>query len=241
MGTLVALMLILFSGIHSRALLPPSGGSYTNDFSATENPISDGGKWTTPPAPWKPMRSANGIADGPDSLGYFDGSAAYNSWNSGNDYKVASHLHQGAGSFSITPEVELHLRITYNDTGNPLTSTIFLYEIDCLFGGFISIVRWHGTNGVLNVTGLLQCDNTPGGFNDNDLIEASVTGFPPTITVWSRGVQRGQYTEQEGVNGFDSTAFAVLAGGKPGIGSDEQHSDNRGLFGWKDFSVSVYP
>lgn len=213
-----------------------ASSGYSTLFPLTESPISEGSKWIGPPSPWKTCRTANGVADSPDSLGYFDGSAQLSTWADGNNYKISAHLYQGAGSFAITPEVELHLRINYTDNSNPATNTIYLYEIDCLFGGFVSIVRWHGVNGVANVTGLLQCDNTPGGFNDGELIEASITGFPPTITVWTRGVQRGQYTEQQGVNGWDSTAFAVLAGGKPGFGFDEQNSDNRGLFAWADWS-----
>jgi len=223
-------------GPGSRLYLPANAGSYSTAFPLTEDPISEGGNWEIPPGPWKPCRTANGVADSPDSLGYFDGCARLASWSGGNDYKISAHLYQGASSFDITPEVELQGRATYTDNSNPATNTIFLYEIDCLFGGFVSIVRWHGVNGAANVTGLLQCDNTPGGFNDGELIEASFTGFPPTITVWTRGVQRGQYTEQQGVNGFDATAFAVLAGGKPGFGFDEQNSANRGLFGWNDWS-----
>lgn len=178
--------------------------TYTTQFSATENPISEGGNWTNGKAvglDWADVATVPGLAYGTESGGGgYDDSTAILTGTWGADQTAQATVHSVNQNDNIYEEVELRLRSAisaHKNTG---------YEINfrCSKTGnaYTQIVRWNGKLG--DFTYLSSQSGSKYGVAEGDVVKASIVGNK--ITVYINGVQVNQAT--------DST----FPGGSPGIG-----------------------
>jgi hypothetical protein len=178
--------------------------SYSTSFPATENPISEGGKWIngrTTGLSWADVQTRPGLAFGTNVSGgppYSDPTAVLTgTW--GSNQKAQATVHTVNQTSKIYEEVELRLRsaiATYSDTG---------YEINfrCTSDGsqYVQIVRW---NGRLNSYTYVNVATGP-GLHDGDVVMATAIGN--TITAYINGTQIVQGTDSRYMNGSPGMGF----------------------------------
>jgi hypothetical protein len=201
----------------------PSTGSYTTNFPLTENPISEGGRWTntvsaTWNAPVSTVGGSPGHAVGVSSSAFNDSIAMLTgSWSP--DQKVTGVVFRGGASGPA--EVELHLRMTMIPG---LPDRVKTYEIDFI-PNLVGIVRWDGSQGTY--TGLASVA-TP-TLNNGDVIEATAIGpaNAVVITVSMNGSVILTFTDTAG-----------LATGNPGIGFDAGSPANGANLGLRSFTAT---
>lgn len=203
--------------------------SYSTNFPSPvlENPISEGGVWTTGLATgkiWKDPATVMGLAFGTQVAGTpppYDDSIAHLSGFPPNHYAKATMFRCGA---VVGLEVELLLRfkITPNNARG--------YEIDGYLGGSaIHVVRWNGAQN--DFTDLSGAVTNNVSFNDGDVWYAEMVGN--VITVKNNGLL---------VWTSDRTGDAIIwSDGNPGLGfyTDTNlgaASPNLDL-GWKTFEA----
>ena len=201
--------------------------SYSTNFPATENPISEGGRWINGQAAgldWKDVRTSVGLAYGADASGnpnYNDPTAILSgTWGPNQTVQATVHSvnQRGGNTFE---EVEFRLRTTITAHRNAG------YEVNfrCTHDGsqYVQIVRWNGALG--NFT-YVKNGSVPGpGIRDGDIVRATIVGS--TITAYINGVQV--------VQASDST----YSSGNPGIGFYLQGTASvNGDYGFTSFSAS---
>lgn len=207
---------------------PPAGiyGTYTTNFVATENPISENGNWIngkTAGLRWADVRTTSGLAFGTQtgSSGYDDSTAILaGAWGPSQTVSATIHLKNPPTSRTVFEEVELRLRTRI--TANSLSG----YEVN--FSGsanptnfYAEVVRWNGPFGSFK-----YLSRTKYHCVDGDVVKATMKGR--TIEVFVNDVRIMQTTD---------TAFAT---GNPGIGfflqgtGAESNSD----FGYVNFTAS---
>jgi hypothetical protein len=181
--------------------------SYTTNFSATENPISEGGKWTNGGAvgiDFRDVQTANGRAYSSGIVSGYDDCIACLSGYPANQSVQATIYRDPSYTAPSTHEVELHLRTTIT------AKSIRTYEMDFWFAGStLQIVRWNGQVGdftVLNATG-------PGlsSLVTGDVIKAQISGS--TITVYKNGNLIATCTDNVLTSGNPGMGFFVRPGG----------------------------
>jgi len=220
MKYILAILMLLFAAAWAFAQAP----SYTTNFPATENPISQGGKWlngkkngivfndmqTTPGLAFGTAVSPSGCPQTPtdctDNTAVLTGSWSADQMAQGTVHTVNQTTGDGCTTFecgTIYEEVELRLRTTI--TANSITG----YEINfrCTSNGsqYQQIGKWLGPVGQFAAVG--NAVQGP-GLHNGDVVKATIVGN--LITVYINGVQVNQAT--------DST---FPSGGSPGIGTFE--------------------
>jgi hypothetical protein len=211
-------------------------GTYAINFTLTENPISDGGKWVNGMAAglyWNNVQSIPGKAYAgmpsglngsryDDSIAHLDASFfAFppNQYAQGTVYRAPGY--DPSPSFH---EVELHLRFQ-TTAGNARG-----YEVMWGITGYLAIVRWDGPLGVY--TPLLDTgDPGIGAPVDGDVLRAEIRGNALTI-----------YKNGSVVNSIDVTSVgAVWADGQPGMGFWPVDGSIPENYGWKNFEAGALP
>lgn len=196
-GTLLLLGLTLAAGLASPQ------GTYTTNFPATENPLSEGGRWIggkLTGLDWADARSTPGFAFGTQSgASGFNDSTAVLSGNWGPDQTAQATVHYlNAQPATSSEEVELRLRTSV--TAHKITGYEVNFQINPGTGAYIQIVRWNGPLG--SFTPLATANGY--GLQNGDVVKASIAGS--TITVYLNGAQVLQ------------TADSTYATGSPGMG-----------------------
>lgn len=194
-----------FSRFKSADLNPSTFGTtvYETFFSTTENPASEGGKWSRTAADWTDMVIENGVCHGTNgALNTYDDSHTVASGPWSTDIELEATVYRSASLNSgIVHEVELLFRAVQTDT------TIRLYEVLFNAAGGVEIYRWD--NGAMSegtrFSGILGSGNKVGTLDDGDVIRARMVGS--NITAWINDVQIATAT--------DST----YSTGNPAIGS----------------------
>lgn len=200
-----------------------TGGSYSTDFSLTENPISEGGKWTNSISQSfnAPVSTQGGNAFGLTSYGYNDSIAMLTgTW--GRDQTITAKAYRGSGA-SRPAEIELHLRMRMV----PASLEIYTYEVDILPSlGAVALVRWHGRQGTWTKMAEAPLDGVANG----DVFTASAIGpaSNTVFTVTKNGRVLLKYT--------DTAAFDT---GNPGIGFDAGTPEYGANLGWTSYSVTT--
>ena len=175
---------------------------YTTNFSATENPISEGGIWAngaTTGLDWKNVRTSGGVAFGTQTGTdtYRDSTALLlGTWSP--DQSVTGVVHTVDQTAAIYQEVEFRLRSTLA----PHVNSGYEVNFRCTHDGsqYVEIVRWNGPAGDFDYVA-----KTMGpGISDGDTLKAEIIGT--TIRVYINGALV--------LTGSDST----FATGNPGIG-----------------------
>jgi hypothetical protein len=197
-------------------------GTYTTIFDQTENPMSEGGRWTNGLAvglAWNNVQTASGSAFGtaftPNT--YADNIAHLSGFPT--NHYIEGVVHR-AGGYNPAQVHEIELLCRFLITANNARG----YELLIDTAGSSQIVRWNGAESnftVLNATG-----TGLGAIADNDVIRLEVSGS--TITAFKNGVQALQAT--------DSTWTT----GNPGIGMFTRGGDGvLPNFGWKSISAGA--
>jgi hypothetical protein len=190
--------------------------SYTTGFSATENPVSEGGMWKVGGnfGTWHSPQTANGHcfavgandSDADDSVCFLDPTKHQIAVNQ----RVTSIIHRPAGAGyapGVSHETQIFLRVAGG------TNSIRGYE--CIFPYFGSdqcqVVRW---NGALNDFTVLSGTGGGGGaIGHGDTIEAQISGS--TIILRHNGSQVYTVTDTTYVDGSPGLAFFFRTGATP--------------------------
>lgn len=218
--------LLVFAGIASLAFVgsPPVAAQnqhlsgYFTNFSSTENPISERGRWVnggTAGLDWGNVQTTRkekawGTAAKGDSLGSIALMAG--TWES--DLAVRAVIRAETSSF--TGKVALLLR------GSISAHSARFYEFTCSAGS-TEIVRWNGPpndHTQLSYNGSAHCK---GG----DIFGASAVGN--TLTSYINGVQVNQVTDNE------------YPSGAPGIGFFAEKTSAGANYGFSSFAVNLGP
>ena len=183
------------------------GTTYTTQFSLTENPISEGGRWVngTVASHWTNMRTTPGFVIGTESSGSSvddDSTAVVQGLSWGNNQTAMAVVHMVG---SPAAEIELRLRTTIN--GSP-TNTITGYEFN-FSPGYTQIISWLGG---LNSYSIL-ITNSSITLHDGDVVKAVVNGS--TLTAYINGVQVNQVTDTQWATGSPGVGFFNAGGGDP--------------------------
>ena len=193
-------------------------GSYTTNFPLTENPISEGGRWTNAGAvglDWNNVQSAPGRAFGAAIVsGYNDDIAVLNTGFAANQYAQGTVHRVGGYSPGVSHEIELLLR--FQITAHNARGYEVLWGVD----GQFAIVRWNGPLG--DYTPLLDNVNI-GQAVDGDVLRAEISGS--TITVYKNGSQVG------------TVSNSTYTYGQPGIGFWPKSGAILQNYGWKTFEA----
>jgi trimeric autotransporter adhesin len=191
------------------------GNSYTTNFSLTENPIAEGGKWINGKITgldWANIRTTPGLAFGTetDTVNYDDSTVILTgNWGANQMAQAKVHtVNQNSGMFE---EVELRLRTSIS------AHSITGYEINfrCTSDGtqYVQIVRWNGPLGDFTfLNGMVGP-----GLHDGDVVKATVVGS--TITAYVNGTEVEQITDSTFTSGSPGMGF-YIQGGNPAQESD---------------------
>jgi len=179
------------------------GNSYSTNFPANENPISQSGMWLngkTIGLDWSNVSTSGGLAQGqqvPDT-GAFNDSTAILTGQWGPTQTVTATLKNSVTATAPVVEIELRLRSTI--TAHSCTGYEVYLSADPV-NPYLQIARWNGpSNSYANLA-----ENTNVGVaKTGDILSATISGS--TITASINGVQKLQVTDST----FNS--------GNPGIG-----------------------
>jgi hypothetical protein len=206
-----------------------SAMNYRTTFTASENPISQGGSWyngADDGIDWCNVQASIGYAwgVGPCSVEFADPTAILKgAW--GPDQTVQATARIGKVNPSYYQEIELRLRTTVR------AHNISGYEVN--FGvshPYLEIVRWNGPLADFTYLGPTckypsVCGRVTGfTIHNGDVAKATISGSE--IRVYVNGVLRAAAT--------DSTFTA----GNPGIGYNYGCDGTYADFAWKNFSAS---
>lgn len=199
------------SGAGGSAVAGPK--SYSTNFDATENPVSEGGVWTRTDTLSSPMRSSGGICFGTQtgSDGYDDSQAALSGF--GSRVRSTAVLSRSASIGSLNHEIELTFR------GTETSTTTKKYEVLMNKDGSLQFMRWIGGHGFDQFTDL-------GIFAGTNSISTPADGLIFTAeceTVSAGTVELRFYTGTSTFVGSarDDGSFggAAYLTGQPGIGN----------------------
>lgn len=193
------------------------GRTYTTSCSGTENPISEGGNWTSGSAAgWADIRKTPGICFGtqPGNSGapqkFADSTAVVNgSWARPQTCQATVHIVGSAPSGAgVSAELECRVLTTIG------ASTITGYEIlfSCVVANpYVQIVRW---NGALADFTLLDAHSLASAVGEGDVIKATVDSSG-NIKAFVNGTQ----VLCVGAGGCATAADTTFTTGDPGIGA----------------------
>ncbi len=180
------------------------GRTYTTNFPATENPISEGGNWRNGQREgvvWKDIRTVPGLAFGTQggSPPPYDDSTAVLGGTWGPDQTVEAKVKTVNQNGSINQEVEIRLRTSINP--NSLSGYEILFKVTHDGSQYHQIVRWHGPLGTASCNWGCAFSEVPGSRNmragdgfpgvyDGDTIGASVIGNRIRTWIIHNGVKQ---------------------------------------------------
>jgi len=207
------------------------GRTYTTNFPATENPLSEGGNWRNGQREgidWKDFRTVPGLAYG-TQLGSpppYDDSTAVVTGTWGPDQTVemkVKTVNQQTGS--INQELEVRLRTTIN--AHSLQGYEVLWRLNHDGSQYHQIVQWLGPLGTASCNWGCAFQEVPGSINmhswdgnpgvyDGDTLGASIVGNRIRTWIIHNGVKQmlQDVTDTSGPGGG-----ARFTSGAPGMGA----------------------
>ena len=193
----------------------PSTRTYTTNFDLTENPISEGGAWSSAGLDWTAVRTAGGIAYGTHQATGYNDSYAHLSGFAPDQSVEATIFKQG--SFAMNQEVEIHLR--WADSLHVARGYEILWQAN---NEYAEIVRWNGALGDFTVLAPISFPRPP---VTGDVMKAQIVGNQ--ITVYLNGTLVG------------STSDSTWSDGNPGIGffSRDPSGEQNSRFGFTSFTA----
>lgn len=183
-----------------------SGASYTTNFDATENPLSEGGHWVnggTTGLDWQNVRSASGLGFGTGASSAYDDCIAHlTNHTIGADHQVSGTIRLASGYVaSSSHELGLYLRMQIS------AHLARGYEIllPAPGGGVFQVMVWDGPMGSFHeITGRGGGGSLPRALRDGDIVSAKIVGS--TISVYLNGTL------------FNTTVDSTYSSGNPGMG-----------------------
>jgi hypothetical protein len=199
----------------------PSGAqSYTTNFPATENPISEGGRWInggTVGLDWTNVSTTPGLAIGHEVGASFTDSTALLTGTWAADQMATATVHTVNQTIrDCGQEVELRLRSSLSAHIN--NGYEISFRMSQTSDAYIIIVRWNGKLGDFTI--LLNSVGSQFAIKDGDVVSAKVVGN--VITAFINGVQKGQATDTTFTTGNPGMGFNLENGfaGCPGTNVD---------------------
>jgi len=215
--------------------------SYSTNFSANENPISEGGNWTRP-------GSSVFTNDMFTTGGRAFGAAAASGTNDAVACLVGAYLpnqditgvfYSNGGAIGAT-EVELHSNVAFTST------TIRLYETDVINGQSVNLVKWKGAQSDIFIFSF-EAGTTgvavTGSFLNGDEIRMLVTGLAASRLIQVYHRRPGVFASTLIAQTHDTAAIsgdAPLITGTPGMGGDNGGANFQNI-GWDSYSVITTP
>ncbi len=205
-GVLVcASQLVYFRNVEAQS----SGNSYTTNFPATENPISEGGRWInggTTGLDWKNVQTRPGLAYGADASGTpnFNDPTALLTGTWGPDQTVEATVYSvNQQTGNVNEEVEIRLRSAISAHVNRGYEVLFR----CTHDGsqYTEIVRWNGPLGNFTYVKQLSGSAAGPGIRSGDIVKATIVGN--VITGYINGVQVIQASDSTYTNGSPGMGF----------------------------------
>jgi hypothetical protein len=209
---------------------PAEAMTYTTTFPATEDPISEKGRWIggkNTGLDWADFQSTSGLAFGKQSgtsPGLYDDSIALLTGAWGPEQTVEARVRTINQDDSIFEELELRLRSTI--TANSSTGYEVLFSARSSANAYVQIVRWNGP--FADFTLINGAGGTTVALHDGDTIKATIVDS--AITAYINGVQKLQVTD------------GTFATGNPGIGAYLQNAAGvNGDYGFTSVTASDGP
>jgi hypothetical protein len=230
-GTLIV-FLLLFCALASFAQ------SYTTNFLAIENPISEGGSWVGGQSAggnlWGNIQTNGIMAFGVSEPTQFGDPTAILTKTFGPDQTVSGTVKivGSAPTGTCCHEIELRLRMTIS------ANSIRGYEAYCNVmsnNPYCHIARWNGPNG-----SYCNLDSNPSATfaGDGDVLKATATGTNPTTITLSKNGTTILTVSDSGQNCSPGGAAGPFTSGSPGIGFYDSQDSNWSNFGFSSFSAA---
>jgi hypothetical protein len=207
-----ATLLGILASLGCLPCLQAAATTYSTQFPATENPLSEGGMWMggrSVGLAWADFQSVPGLAFGKqsgNSPGLYDDSVALLTGTWGPDQTVQAVVKTVNQNDNIFEELEIRLRSTL--AADSSTGYECLFSARSSAKAYVEVVRWNGPFG--SWTQLDGRDGSAYALRDGDTIKCSVSGN--TITLYINGAQKLQVTD------------ATFLVGSPGIGAYLQNA-----------------
>ncbi len=214
---LIPYLLVLISG--ACPLSDPLIGSvsnlpnYSTSFPATENPISQGGRWTnggTTGLDWQNARTLTGTPNRMFGTGtstdYNDNIAILSGFPANQSVQFTVYY---APSYTPPGSHEIELLLRFTITAHSASG----YEVDFRFDGTgVQIMRWDGT--LSNVNPLSgQTGTGLASLATGDILKATMVGT--TITVYKNGSAIWSASDGTYTSGNPGVGFYINPGGTP--------------------------
>jgi hypothetical protein len=202
------------------ASLSPAGfcQTYTTRFAGTENPLSEGGRWSNHGLDWTNITKSGGIAYSTQSgtetgkFKFADSYAVLSGFPP--DQEAWGKVHIARPSSTCHQELEILLRFT----SSAHKTTGYECFARCVDGpsSYVEIVRWDGPLG--KFTYLARKHGAGFGLKNGDTLKASVVGN--VITVSINGVQKAQVTDDTFKTGNPGIWEFLACDGGQGVGTN---------------------
>jgi hypothetical protein len=200
--------------------------TYSTTFKGSENPLSEGGKWSNNGQDWTRISKKDGLAHGTQT-GTSSGDKRYDDSFAHlagfpPDQEAWGVVHIVKPNAACHQEIEILLRFS----SSPHRATGYECNARCLTGGssYMEIVRWDGPLG--KFTYLARQGGADYGLKDGDTLKASIVGN--RITAYVNGVEKIRATDD------------TYKSGNPGIGEFLQCDGGQGLRSNADFGFSSF-
>ena len=202
--------------------------TYTTTFEGTENPLSEGGKWSNDGLDWTHIRKGNGIAystqrgDEQGKFRYKDSLAVLSGFPP--DQEAWGEVHIDKPNSDCLQEVEILLHFTCS----PHSATGYECFARCVDddSSYLNIVRWDGPVG--KFTYLVKKKGKGYGLKNGDVLKATIIGN--VISVFVNDVKKAEVIDD------------TFKSGNPGIGEFLECINGKGLgtnadFGFTNFTA----
>ena len=203
---------------------PLQNGSYSTNFDATENPISEGGKWHRAVNAFTNVKTSGGIAYGSNVNPVVSGSFVYDDSYAvlsgfGADQTITVTVHRSA-SLNQADNHEIELLLRWSDN----TSGASGYE--CLFNqaGGMELVQH---NGPTNSISTLRSSSSGSTIDDGFVLKAVVSGN--NIKMYINDVVQ-----------IDYTGALAYATGQPGLAFFMRKAGGAANVNWDYFAATSY-
>ena len=202
-----------------------SGNGYSTNFSSTENPISEGGKWVNGKAVglnWNNVQTVPGKAYAANfvsaSSRYSDPIACLTTSFTANQYAQGT-VFRVPGYRNPIDKHEVELLLRFQITPNSARGYEVLWGQD----GEIWVVRWNGPIGSYSALGGIS--NSPANMAvDGDVLRAEIIGS--VIRVYRNGSLV-----------FTAPADSTFSTGQPGMGFWPTAGSTLSSYGWKNYQA----
>jgi hypothetical protein len=202
--------------------------TYTTKFEGTENPLSEGGRWSNNGFAWTYIRKVGGIAYGTQTgietgdSRYADSYAVLSGFPS--DQEAWGEAYIAKPNSSCNQEIEILLRWT--SSHNCTTGYECFARCTSDDSSYLQIVRWNGP--LANFTYLADLHGADYGLKNGDMLKASVIGN--IITIYVNGIKKAQAADDTYQTGNPGIGLFIQCNGSQGMGTNRD-------FGFTEFSA----